>query len=264
MLLLISSPCRGQNTGSAETTGTCSPAVTGNNNQFTINCRGLSKEQGDKMISILNKIVEKQLDPEKVMVRLEEMQKSLGELAAKYTETGDLLGAGEVFSDGQLRAAPMVQIGATESTFVMIPSEKLQPYFKPFSDAEFRVEYGIHGPMVSTTIRDSEGHIVASVDKNHWKVYPPFCQEVNYTKEALEILDSSLHVVLQVRLFSDRVQVQGEWWDNQGHGLRISASTDPKRGQVAPLGPQMKRNEALIAPMFKYPSKNFQGQFLER
>src|SRR5260370_27146501 len=108
-LMLVALPCGSQDTktGAAETSGTCSPAVTGNNNQFTINCRGLSKEQGDKMISILNKIVENQLDPEKVMVRLEEMQKSLGELAAKYNETGDLRGAGEVFSDGKLRVAPV-------------------------------------------------------------------------------------------------------------------------------------------------------------
>jgi hypothetical protein len=169
---------------------------------------------------------------------------------------GDLRGAGEVFDDGKLRITPLVQIGTTESIFMLIPSNQLEPYFKPFRDVEFRVEFGRRGPVVSTTVRDSGGHIVATLNKNHWRVYPPFCQEKNYTEDALEILDSSLHVVLQVKLLLDRVQVQGEWWDNQGHGQRISKSPDPKRGQVAPLGPQIKRNEALIQPMFKYPSKH--------
>jgi hypothetical protein len=177
---------------------------------------------------------------------------------------GDLRGATEVFDDGKLRITPMVQIGTTETILMLIPSNQLEPYFKPFPDAEFRVEFGRRGPVVSTTVRDSGGHIIATINKNHWRVYPPFCQEKNYTEDALEILDSSLHVVLQVKLLLDRVQVQGEWWDNQGHGIRISKSPDPKRGQVAPLGPQIKRNEALIQHMFKYPSKYHWQEFVEK
>jgi hypothetical protein len=46
LLLLIAMPCWSQTTttGKATTTGTCSPAVTGSNNQFRINCRGVSKD----------------------------------------------------------------------------------------------------------------------------------------------------------------------------------------------------------------------------
>jgi hypothetical protein len=175
---------------------------------------------------------------------------------------GDLRGAGEVFDDGKLRITPMVQIGTTESILMLIPSNQLEPYFKPFPDAEFRVEFGRRGPVVSTTVRDSSGHIAATINKNHWRVYPPFCKEKNYTEDALEILDSSSHVVLQLKLLPDRVQVQGEWWDNQGHGLRISRSSDPKRGQVIHLGPQIKRNGAIIQPMFKYPSKHHWQEFV--
>ena len=181
------------------------------------------------------------------------------ELAAAVE--GDLRGVGEVFDDGKLRITPMVQIGTTASILMLIPSNQLEPFFKPFPDAEFRVEYGRRGPMVNTTVRDSDGHIVATINKNHWRVYPPFCQEKNYTENALEILDGSLHVVLQLKLLPDRVQVQGEWWDNQGHGLRISKSPDPKRGQVTSLSAQIKRNEAFIKPMFKYPSKHHWQEF---
>lgn len=178
---------------------------------------------------------------------------------------GDLRGASQVFTDGKQRVAPWVQIADTESIFVMLPpkpGEQPQPYFQPFPDAEFRVEYGKKGPMVTTAIRDSEGHIVANIIKNHWTVYPPFCQDKNYTEDALEILDSSWHVVFQLKIFPDRVQVQAEWWDNQGNGLRITKSPDPRRGLVAPLGPRIKRNESLIKPIFQYPSKYHWREFV--
>lgn len=178
---------------------------------------------------------------------------------------GDLRGAGEIFTDGKQRVAPWVQIADTQSIFVMVPpkpGEPPQPYFRPFPDAEFRVEYGKKGPMVTTAIRDSEGHIVANIVRNHWTVYPPFCQDKNYTVDALEILDSSWHAVFQLKILPDRVQVQAEWWDNQGNGLRITKSPDPKRGLVAPLGPKIKRNESLIKPMFQYPSKYHWREFV--
>ena len=56
--LLTVVPSWGQTnaTGKAETQGPCSPAVTGSNNQFTINCQGISKEQGAEFLKILNKI----------------------------------------------------------------------------------------------------------------------------------------------------------------------------------------------------------------
>lgn len=48
LLVLIAVRCWGQTattgTGKAETAGSCSPAVTGNNNQFTLTCPGVSKE----------------------------------------------------------------------------------------------------------------------------------------------------------------------------------------------------------------------------
>lgn len=80
LLMLIALPCRSQKpstTGEATTTGPCSPAVTGNNNQFNINCQGISKEQGAKMLGILNKILANQLDPEAVMAKLDEILKAV-------------------------------------------------------------------------------------------------------------------------------------------------------------------------------------------
>lgn len=80
LLVLTALPCRSQKptaTGDATTTGPCSPAVTGSNNQFNINCQGISKDQGTKMLGILNKILANQLDPEAVMAKLDEILKAV-------------------------------------------------------------------------------------------------------------------------------------------------------------------------------------------
>jgi hypothetical protein len=54
-LIFIAVPCVSQkvSTGTAETTGACSPAVTGSENTFTITC-GIGKKQGQKILAILN------------------------------------------------------------------------------------------------------------------------------------------------------------------------------------------------------------------
>jgi hypothetical protein len=75
LLLAATLPCLAQTpqTGRAITTGSCSPAVTGNNNQFRITCQGITKEQGAKMVNILNTILANQLDPKVVMSKLDEI-----------------------------------------------------------------------------------------------------------------------------------------------------------------------------------------------
>jgi hypothetical protein len=175
---------------------------------------------------------------------------------AELTE-GDLIGAGEgLLPNG---ATPWVQVGDSGSMFIMLPQEKLSPYFKPFPDAEFLIESGKKSPLISTSVRDRFGNLVVDIKQNHWTVYPPYCSDKNYDKYALEVKDSSGHVLLQVRLVGGRpfprVQVQGEWWSNEGRGLRIVKTKDGKQGQVIPLVPENQHNYDLIQELFKYPSK---------
>jgi hypothetical protein len=82
LLTLIATPCWSQTTatGQAETKGPCSPAVTGNNNQFEITCEGISKEQGAEFLKILNKISRNQLDPKAVMDKLDEIQRGIQDI----------------------------------------------------------------------------------------------------------------------------------------------------------------------------------------
>jgi hypothetical protein len=79
LVMLLAMPCWSQttSTGKANTTGPCSPAVTGNNNQFSITCQGIGKEQGQQMLDILNRILANQLDPKAVMAKLDEILKAV-------------------------------------------------------------------------------------------------------------------------------------------------------------------------------------------
>jgi hypothetical protein len=151
----------------------------------------------------------------------------------------------------------------------MVPprsGQKMPPYFAPFQDANFLVECGQHGVLISTTVRDRNGNLVVNIDKNHWTVYPPYCVDKNYTKSAFEALDNSKHVLLQIRFAEGdqktlaRLQVQGEWWNDEGRGIRV-VFAGGQGGEVIPLFPQNQHNDALIKPIFKYPSRDFWGDF---
>jgi hypothetical protein len=177
---------------------------------------------------------------------------------------GDLFGAGKgLLPNG---ATPWVQIGNSKTGFIMTTQENVPPYFKPFPDAEFLVEAGREAPLVSTTVRDRFGNEVVEIKQNHWTVFPPYCSDKNYTKYALEVKDSSGHVLLQVRLVPGppRVQVQGEWWSNEGRGLRIAATQDGNNGLIMPLVPKDQKNEHLIQEIFRYPSRSHWKEFVAK
>src|SRR5450631_1028729 len=74
--MLVSLCCWSQTptTGKAETKGSCSPAVTGSNNQFKITCQGTGKDQGEALLKILNQILASQLDANVVLKQLQENQ----------------------------------------------------------------------------------------------------------------------------------------------------------------------------------------------
>ncbi len=115
LFVLLAAPCWGQatTTGTADTKGPCSPAVTGSKNTFTINC-GIDKKQGQKMLDILNKILANQLDPQAVMTKLDEILNAVNpNVPAKA-----------YFCDGHWRtmgpganAALEVNIGGDDSAF---------------------------------------------------------------------------------------------------------------------------------------------------
>jgi hypothetical protein len=62
--------------GPATTKGACSPANTGNDNTFVINC-GIDKGQGAELIAIMNKILTNQLNSADVMAKLDEILRNV-------------------------------------------------------------------------------------------------------------------------------------------------------------------------------------------
>ncbi len=86
VLVLMALPCCAQTTtGNAEATGACSPAVSGNNNQVSINCQDVSKDQAARITSILNRILAKQIDPDAVMLKLDELEKLINQYIKNTT-----------------------------------------------------------------------------------------------------------------------------------------------------------------------------------
>ncbi len=77
MIVLVLFSSLGIAQQSATTSGPCSPIAPNNSGSITINCPGMSKEQGQKLIDILNKILKDQLDPNVVMKKLDEILKAV-------------------------------------------------------------------------------------------------------------------------------------------------------------------------------------------
>ena len=73
IVLCVSAIGQSNSTGAAETKGACSPANTGDKNTFNIKC-GIGKEQGDKIIKLLNEILIEHLDPGAVMTKLKNIE----------------------------------------------------------------------------------------------------------------------------------------------------------------------------------------------
>ncbi len=71
--MLIALPCWGQTgaTGKAETTGYCSPAVTGSNNQFTITCQGIPDKLRAQLVDLLNLVAKNQSNASAMTAKLD-------------------------------------------------------------------------------------------------------------------------------------------------------------------------------------------------
>jgi hypothetical protein len=102
-LLLRTTPgvCQTAASGTASTNGPCSPAVTGDNNQFTISCQGISASQGTELLRILNKIAKDQLDPKLVMDKLDEIDKEVKKANSGVRSGYDFNGVRRVQSPGR-------------------------------------------------------------------------------------------------------------------------------------------------------------------
>jgi hypothetical protein len=102
-LLVSSAYCQTATTGQAQTTGPCSPASSGSNNNFTIHC-GIGQEQGLKLLAIVNRILAKQLDPDLVMSKLDEIETDVKKISRGNYSTYDFNGVKRELHSGVVKA----------------------------------------------------------------------------------------------------------------------------------------------------------------
>ena len=157
----------------------------------------------------------------------------------------------------------VLEIGPDGSSLNWLTDNLKDQQIRFFYDAGLRITNGTEGPIVSTPLRDREGHLVAEISENEWRVYPEFSSDWNYDQHDLEVKDSGGHVILQIRLYRNRVQLQGEWHDQFGRGGRMMKNSD---GSLLSMWPNPQREAAfaaLIAPMFRYPGRSHLGELVK-
>jgi hypothetical protein len=123
----------------------------------------------------------------------------------------------------------------------------------------------VNGKLLLTAdVRDKTNALIARIENNHWEVSPSNSWEHNYTDDSLEVKDKTGKVVLKTRVFQDRVQIEGEWWNEDGLGIRMLRPYpyDPiATGPVFVISKQSNMpDEPSIQDMFQYPAKDHLGE----
>lgn len=157
---------------------------------------------------------------------------------------------------------PIVRIGNSGVSF---SSGRFSFALPVLARDQLRIDSIWRGMVVSTEITDKDGVVIAALSQNEWKVAPPHAWDRNYNSNTLEVLNDKREVVLQVRLVSNEVQIQGAWWVDFGppNGLTrvvIRKSPRPEGGAEFVLNPKEKSDEGKIQPIFEYPSEFHFGE----
>jgi hypothetical protein len=181
--------------------------------------------------------------------------------------SGKLVAHNFVYSPGDPSARPLFEVG--DSNFyintVGPPTAETKPLIGFFEDSDLTIETIDGKAVVSTKIRDQTGDLVAELVRNEWKVAPsPKTWDRNYSDDALEIINPAGRVVLQLKVLQHLVRIQGEWWDQSGHGVRIVMSPYNNAVLFIKLAASMSNiNDFPISPMFQYPSDLHLGELAE-
>jgi hypothetical protein len=115
--------------------------------------------------------------------------------------------------------------------------------------------------QITTEARDRLGHMVVEIKNNDWRVSgdTSVSWDKNYIDDTLEVKDGHGRVILQVEIFPDHAQLQGEWHDEYNHGMRFIEG--PNGSSI--FGPFTGDLGQQIKPIMKYPSSKYQGQFVD-
>jgi hypothetical protein len=184
---------------------------------------------------------------------------------AAEAKTGILIGPKD-------RPVITVEIGRSGSMFTCFVDDDsifdLGDFHRRFGSSQVWLEAIGNEAKLSAKLRDSEGKLIAVLDKNVWQVNPNNYFDRNFTHDAIEIVDNTGRVVLQVEMLTDRVRFQGILYNESGIGFGFVQA--PGGGAfLMPLPPDKEKREAMInahpiGRLFKYPSETHLGERLEQ
>jgi hypothetical protein len=166
-----------------------------------------------------------------------------------------------LFSAKQRISRRIIQIGDSVTGFDFGGAEGV-PLFRFAADSELTIELIDGALKVSTRLKDQSAALVAELNRNEWRVAPPpRTWDRNYTQDALEVINPQGRVALQVKVLANRIQLQGEWWSDSTHGMRLVKSPDGNTGQIVIFGTNARpENTTQIVRMFVYPSEFHLGE----
>jgi hypothetical protein len=171
-----------------------------------------------------------------------------------------------LFSPTEGGLIPKMQIGES-NVFIVGPSSPYAATLLPaLKESQLKVE-SVDGKMkVSARIVDGSSNLMAELIRNEWKVAPqPHTWDRNYSNDALEVKDPSGRIVLQVRVLSDRIQIQGLWWIDMGppNGMRqliVRQNPEEITGAQLVIVPKDTLDTPPIRARFEYPSELHLGE----
>jgi hypothetical protein len=160
-------------------------------------------------------------------------------------------------SDGKDHSSepPKLRIGPNGGVTIAWTGTQGSPMFNAYMDKIKLVR--LNGKiLLSTTVRDDNGNLIADIHDNHWKVYY-ISSDHNYTDDSLEVQDAKGRVVLQVKVLPDVVELQEEWG---GRALTGPSGVTIPAGGLFQAGKQSDKEG--IVPLFKYPSDLYWGEYV--
>lgn len=190
---------------SVSTSASCSPIAPHNLGSITINCPGMSKERGDKMLAILNKIQINQLDPDLVMKKLDEIQAGVEDIRKQEQFSSMLTPGNEPTPENSCT-------GRTLPDSVLLLAGNAANYITKMPNTIIQIREDkmlwidrIDGKIaVSAKLFSSDRKIVAELDKNQFFINPNnyFRKEISPDGHSLIVYDQEDVQVLNVKFLN--------------------------------------------------------------
>jgi hypothetical protein len=161
---------------------------------------------------------------------------------------------------------PVYQIGMTEGCVRINRTDNGKNPIIDYlaDDGLLKVVKGKNEFLITAKVLDRSGNSIVEINNNKWWVAPPpLTRDHNYTSDALEVMDARGHVIFHIRILPDIVQVEGEWHDAFGGGVRMK-DDDTRTGATITRWTTQDEEKKFygepIQEMFLYPSSEDWGE----